>query len=570
MNRIPLIGVSCLFVLLAFCSEPPAPEVTLADTLQTEIPGLMEAAEVPGLSIAVVRKGSIYWCGSFGVRSAETGELIDEDTIFEAASLTKTITAVAALKLVESGELELDTPLAEYLPYPKLAGDERYKKITARLVLTHTTGLPNWGTRLVREPGERYGYSGEGFLYLGKTIEKITGKDLNEFARLVIFEPLGMTRTSYVETAEYKANGACGHDRHGVAIALRENPSPNGGASLITTPADYARYLCALMNDTVLEPETIREMLSPHVRATAFDGKEPDEHVSWGWGWGIQPGTEENGFFHWGNNGELRGFTVAYKNKGEGLVFFSNSENAFALADPLVALITNEPQYGMQWLEFEEQRFDNPQRNAHRSVEKAFLNLGAEAGVRRLAEVLELYPDLIDFDAMGGTAGYLVNRGKMAEAAALFRRMLEIEPKRAQAWEGLGLAEMEQGYFPEAIKAFEKALEIHPSRRMAKNAVPWIRQLIAAEGKSVEVPLSRLESYAGRYGPRNITLLEGSLYYQRSGRPEYRLRPLTQDTFILEGYLRFRVRFVSDSGGRVTKIKGLYIEGRQDETARTG
>jgi len=566
MNRISLIGITFLVLHLAFCSGPP----TLEETLQAEIPRLMEAAEVPGLSIAVVRDGEIYWTGAFGVRSAETGEPIDEDTIFEAASLTKTITAAAALKLVEAGRLDLDTPLAEYLPYPKLAGDERYQKITARLVLTHTTGLPNWGTRLIREPGELYGYSGEGFLYLGRTIEKITGKDLNEFAREVIFEPLGMTRSSYVETEEYKANGACGHDRHGVAIALRENPSPNGGASLITTPTDYARYLRALMNDTVLEPETIQQMLSPHVKATEFDGTEHDEHVSWGWGWGIQPGTTESGFFHWGNNGELRGFTVAYKNKGEGLIFFSNSENAFALAESLVALITDEPQYGIQWLEFEEQSFDNPKRNAQRSVEKAFLEQGADAGLRRLAEVQELFPDLIDADGMGWTAGYLVNRGKMAEAMALFTRMLDLEPKRVQAWEGLGLVEMEQGRFPESILAFEKALEILPNSRMAKTGVPWVRELMAAEGKSVDVPLSRLKGYAGEYGPRRISLRDGVLYYQREGRPEYRLRPLSQDTFILEGYLRFRLRFVSDSSGRIAKIKGLYIEGRKDQTARTG
>lgn len=195
MNRIPLISATCLFMLLAFCSAPPVPEVTLADTLQAEIPGLMEAAEVPGLSIAIVREGEIYWSGAFGVRSAETGE--------------------------------------------------------------------------------------------------------------------------------------------------------------------------------------------------------------------------------------LRGFTVAYKNKGEGLVFFSNSENAFALADPLVALITDEPQYGMQWLEFDEQRFDSPKRNAHRSVEKAFLDLGVEAGVRRLAEVQELFPDLIDADAMGWTAGYLMNRGKTAGAGNLCRVLPE-------------------------------------------------------------------------------------------------------------------------------------------------
>ena len=148
--------------------------------------------------------------------------------------------------------------------------------------------------------------------------------------------------------------------------------------------------------------------------------------------------------------------------------------------------------------------------------------------------------------------------------------MLDIEPERIQAWEGLGLAEMEQERFPEAIRAFEKALEIRSDRRMARNAVPWIRTLMAEEGKTVEVPLTLLQSYAGEYGPRRITLRDGYLYYQRPGRPEYRLRPLTQDTFLLEGYLRFRLRFIRDTGGRVLKVKGLYIEGREDESSRTG
>ena len=133
--------------------------------------------------MAVIRDGEIFWSGSFGVRNRETNESVDKNTIFEAASLTKTITTAAALKLVERGELDLDKSLAEYLPYPKLAGDERYKKITARHVLTHTTGLPNWGNKLIREPGELYAYSGEGFLYLGRTIAKITGMSLEKFAK---------------------------------------------------------------------------------------------------------------------------------------------------------------------------------------------------------------------------------------------------------------------------------------------------------------------------------------------------------------------------------------------------
>ena len=132
---------------------------------------------------------------------------MDENTIFETAPLTKTITAAAALKFVEREELVIDTPLAEYLPYPKLSGDDRYKKITARHVLTHTTCLPNWENRLIREPGKLYGYSGEGFLYLGRTIEKFSGMSLQDFARKKIFEPLGIICTSYIWNDLYAENG---------------------------------------------------------------------------------------------------------------------------------------------------------------------------------------------------------------------------------------------------------------------------------------------------------------------------------------------------------------------------
>jgi tetratricopeptide (TPR) repeat protein len=170
---------------------------------------------------------------------------------------------------------------------------------------------------------------------------------------------------------------------------------------------------------------------------------------------------------------------------------------------------------------------------------------------------------------MGQTAQVLVDQKKYSEAAALFSHMIELEPKRMQAWEGLGLVEMEQERFEEAIQAFEKALAINPNRRMAKTAVPWIRELTAAEGKTVDMPASLLERYAGDYGPRKVTLRDGSLYYKREGRPEYRLRPLNRTTFILEGYLRFRLQFVSDSEGRVTAVRGLYVEGRTDENERS-
>ena len=125
--RISILLLLSTCLIASSCRKEPS----LGEILEVEIPKLMEAADIPGMSVAVVREGAIVWSGAFGLRNRDTNEPVDENTIFEAASLTKTITAAAALKLVERGELELDRPLAEYLPYPKLAKDERYKKMQA-------------------------------------------------------------------------------------------------------------------------------------------------------------------------------------------------------------------------------------------------------------------------------------------------------------------------------------------------------------------------------------------------------------------------------------------------------
>lgn len=562
---------SCLIlmVILVLSGLSCQKQQDLGFTLETEIPKLMETADIPGLSTAVIRDGEIHWSGAFGVRSRKTNEPVDAETIFEAASLTKTVTAAAALTLVERGELDLDTPLAEYLPYPKLAGDERYKKITARHVLTHTTGLPNWGNTLIREPGALYGYSGEGFLYLGRTVEKLSGMSLTDFAREEIFEPLGMGRTSYVWNDLYAENGATGHDRHGFANERRRNTNPNGGASLLTTAKDYATFLCSILNNQVLKPETIDLMLTSHVKAVKREREkreELDDHISWGFGWGIQPGEEEDGFWHWGDNGDLRAYTVFYREKKDGLVFFANSENLFTVAEDIISLVLDEPQYSFEWLTY--QRYDDPERMASMMVEKAFLEEGEASGLEKLEEMKDLYPEVFTIENLENTARYLTRREKRKESEAIIKWVIDKDPKSVAAWARLGRLYLETGRNRESLECLEKTLELDPKNSFAKNAIPWIKDLIEVEENPVTVEKDRLEKYAGDYGPRHMRLKEGRLYYQRDGRPEYRLFPIAQDTFALEGYGVFRLRFVMDESGKVTKVVGLYLEGRTDESMR--
>jgi CubicO group peptidase (beta-lactamase class C family) len=191
-------------------SSPPAPAAPLrVDVVQAQIvaglekhvPQLMKDGEVPGLAIALVRNGDVFWHRGFGVKNSKTKEAVDDTTVFEAASLSKPVFAYAVLKLVDSGKIDLDRPLNQYLPGNYDVGDDpRLSQITARHVLSHTTGFPNWrsGKTLTIhfKPGERFSYSGEGFVYLSKVIEHVTLEQFDDFMKRTVFQPLGMTSSS--------------------------------------------------------------------------------------------------------------------------------------------------------------------------------------------------------------------------------------------------------------------------------------------------------------------------------------------------------------------------------------
>jgi len=572
-NRKNIFIIVISFVLLCLtaqsCAKEPAEE-TIQTVLEKEIPRLMEAANIPGLSVAVVQDGKIVWNKALGVKSRETNDPVDENTMFEAASLTKTVTAYAAMRLLDRGQLELDKPLHEYFPnkeYPQLAKDERYKKITARLVLTHTTGLPNWGGQFIHEPGKQYAYSGEGFLYLGRTIEQISGMSLQEFAQKEVFDPLGMAHTSYVWNETYAANGACGHDRHGKVNALRKNTSPNGGASLLTTASDYATFMCALLHSQGLSEETIDQMTSSQVQVTLDrETAELFANVYWGWGWGVQPGNSGFGFWHWGDNGDLRAYTVTYKDSGTGFVYFANSNNGLAIAEAVASLIVDDHQYALDWLDYE--KYDNPKRLARLAIENAFINEGEQAGMKKIAEAKETFPELVEEDSLTDIAQYLGSSRNQEGAIAVLKVCLESFPESADAYLGLGLTYLDTGENQAAIESFEGSLKIRKGNRLATRGLQWAKDTLKVEKDPVVLSSEDLERFAGDYGPRHITHREGRLYYQREGRPEYRLKPLSRNTFALEGYGPFRIRFDSDKSGQVTKLVGLYIQGNTDQFPR--
>ncbi len=318
---------------------------------------LIDGANIPGLSIAVVADGEVVWNAALGVTNAQTRSPVTPETVFEAASLTKPVLAYVALRLVDSGALDLDTPLWDLLEYPRLQHDLQSRPMTARHVLSHTTGLPNWARDRAletdRPPGERWGYSGEGFVYLQRVLEELTGESLDELARREVFEPLGMTSSSLVWRPDYDRLAASGHDPAAHPVEKQKPTESNAAYSLHTTAVDYGQFLAAVMEGRGLRPETVVEMLSPVSQvAEPRGGAEHALNLQWGLGWGLQNGDRSTAIWHWGDNDTFRCFVIGYPSLRRGLVYFTNSENGLGIAEDLVSRFLRDTHHAIRWLDY--------------------------------------------------------------------------------------------------------------------------------------------------------------------------------------------------------------------------
>src|SRR4030095_3073263 len=283
-----------------------------ATSLEKHIPRLMKEGDVPGLAVVVIKDGDIRWHQNFGVRNADSRVLLDDATIFEAASLSKPVFAYAILKLVDQGKLDLDKPLIKYLPEPAVPDDERSDLITARMVLDHTTGFqnevhPGQSLKIHFKPGEKFSYSGEGFLYLQKVVEHILGERLDAFMKETVFVPLGMKNSSYVWQENFEALKANGHKSSGLVGQKRRPSVARSASSLHTTALDYAKFVAAMINRKGLRKEAFDQMLTPQVRLDegcfSCIGKSQgqlSQTLAWGLGWGLEQSGPGYFFWHWG------------------------------------------------------------------------------------------------------------------------------------------------------------------------------------------------------------------------------------------------------------------------------
>ncbi|MBS1662554.1 MAG: beta-lactamase family protein [Bacteroidetes bacterium] len=338
-----------VFFASSFCAQAQVDSV---------VTRLMRKAGVTGLCLGIVKDNQVSYVKAYGYKNKPRGQMNDTATCFYGASLSKAVFAYVVMKLVDSSIIALDTPLYRYLPKPlpqygnymDLAGDDRWKLLTARHCLDHTTGFPNWRffnpndnskLEFFFTPGERYAYSGEGLALLQFVIETKTGRGLEDIAREKVFVPVGMRRTSYVWQQGFESDFAVGHNEKEDTLAKNRRKRANAAGSMETTIADFTRFLAAVMQGRGLSVRASGEMFRPQIAihqkvqfpslntTTTTDNDKIE--LSYGLGWGVFKSSKGAVFFKEGHDDGWQHYCIGIPGEKAAYVFMTNSDKGEAI-----------------------------------------------------------------------------------------------------------------------------------------------------------------------------------------------------------------------------------------------
>ena len=346
--KIILRGLSSLSLALltATCTTSPDSDPDI-QALGPFLDSLMAAESVPGIGFATFDDRGVTFEYVGGLKRQDEDAPIDATTRFEAASISKPVFAYVVLSLVHDGLFDLETPLHELVEHvPEVGYDPRSRDLTPRILLTHQGGLPNWRSRLnlsatthaelfepgdtlrfTEDPGEGYNYSGEGFVLLQRVVEELTNRPLGDLAKEIVFDPLGMTNTSFSFDEASRVNHAWGHNRQGNPDKWQISATLSS-STLHTTAADLARFGAHLAAQ-VRTGGPFAELATPHVTVGSEDGAE----LAWGLGLGVLSAGPGRYLYHGGNNVIFIADFIYGTEENLGYALLTNSSNGGAVAD---------------------------------------------------------------------------------------------------------------------------------------------------------------------------------------------------------------------------------------------
>jgi serine beta-lactamase-like protein LACTB, mitochondrial len=368
-SRIPctlFLALLCVGLTRASAAQEHALAVEKRTLVEAAVSKFMASTHVPGISIAVVENGEIEWVSGFGFADLENNVPASEHTLFRLASISKSLTATAAMELVERGKLDLDAPVQKYCP----AFPQKSAPITTRLVMGHLAGIrhyksdsqddPEVGNTkhfadpiqagldffkndpLVSDPGKQFHYSTQGYTLVGCVVEGASGTRYTEFMQRNLLQRAGMEHTQVDDrfaiipyrTRFYQKTKSGTVENADFLDSSYKIP----GGGWLSSAEDMANFEIAILEDKLIKPATRDLMWTP---LKPSDGSKD----SYGLGWGVR---EENGIKLFGHNGGQQGTSTAFliaPSQRAGVVVLTNMEDIGAsdLALEIIKILESAP-----------------------------------------------------------------------------------------------------------------------------------------------------------------------------------------------------------------------------------
>jgi len=505
MTRKRMLSILAVSILISSCSKTSdsiskldGSKLTF-DSVDTLVTEAMSEAEVPGLQLAVFNEKKVVYMKSYGFKDSLKSISMDNHTVLQSASFSKSIFAYVLMKLVEEGRFDLDKPVHEYLDFPiyeltnsrfdyvDLKEDERYKKITGRMLLTHTAGFKNYRRgklEMYFEPGSQYHYSGEGIILLQSVIEAAFDTDLQVLSEEYLFNPLKMDRSSFIWKEAYRSNTSYGFNRDGVEYDARLDSVAMAAYSCVTTISDFSALITSIFDNALISEETTDKMLGSQHRirtknqfgsdALVIDPDNTKKGVElfYGLGWGVLNTPYGRAFFKEGKNPGYQNMCIVFSN-GTGLILMTNSDRGEQLFQYLNEKLIGNTYFPWDW----ESIYPF---YVHRMFNELFAmieeGLGSQAILKKYKTLnLEYdcaqYSELI-FSSIGQA---FLRKQRAEEAIEMFTINVDMNPNSPDAQNDLGKAYLANEQKDLAIKSFENSLRLDPTNSTSIKMLTEIR-----------------------------------------------------------------------------------------------
>jgi CubicO group peptidase (beta-lactamase class C family) len=429
------------------------------DSLNKEVNVMLDATGVPGMSLAIFNDKKVLYYHTYGYRQWKKKTKVDKRTVFEAASLTKSFLVFVAHQLVQEGKLDLDKPMYQYLPEPRLEHDQRYKRITPRMILSHSSGIENWQRfnnpdtlEILSDPGTQFVYSGEGYQYLARVIENILHEPYQDYIQQRVIKPLRLKNsyTHYTDHGKYPRDFAIGSNTFGKEYQKWKNDIPVPASGSHVTARDYARLVINLFNGKYISDTEARAIYQPAINIDNTPG------YYYGLGYEALYSPTDTIIFHGGSNDGFRSFICYSPVKKCGLVYFTNSDRG-----NLLAMHMNDISLGLPIA----RKFDTDPISQYPSKACILLKVYNESGpdemITRMKQLEAQNDGKLD-DLTFNELGYMFFTAQKTETSEkVFREYLRLFPTSPVPYYFLGRLQMDKKQYDLAYQNLLKAKELN-------------------------------------------------------------------------------------------------------------